>query len=42
MCKGAREERYNALIKENKLLFTADLVKEKIRPVCEELVQSIK
>ena len=31
MCKGGREERYNALIKENKFLFTADLVREKIR-----------
>ena len=35
MCKGGREERYNALIKENKLLFTADLVKEKIRHAYE-------
>ena len=29
-CKGGWEERYNALLKENKLLFTADLIKEKL------------
>ena len=34
-CKGGKEDRYNALIKENELLFTADLVKEKIRHAYE-------
>ena len=29
--KGGNEERYNALIQENKLLFTIDLVKEKLK-----------
>ena len=28
-CKGGKEDRYNALIKENELLFTADLVKRR-------------
>ena len=29
-CKGGHDERYNVLIGENKLLFTVDLVKEKL------------
>lgn len=29
--KGGNEERYNALIQENKLLFTIDLIKEKLK-----------
>ena len=48
MCKGGWEERYKALIKENKLLFTADLIKEKLkyaydkRILAEEMAKELK
>ena len=40
MCKGGWEERYKALIKENKLLFTADLIKEKLKYAYDERIQA--
>lgn len=39
-CKGGWEERYNALLKENKLLFTADLIKRSWNmPIPKQLLQ---
>ena len=40
MCKGGWEERYKALIKENKLLFTTDLIKEKLKDSYDERIQA--
>ena len=47
MCKGGWEERYNVLLKENNLLLTAELVKEKIQHAydvrtVEEMTEELK